>query len=434
MPASLVRVPLFFLCCHLSLTQICHSEELTDPYDQLYDIIVTRTTHDGKTYGENTAVPLLWNSSSYLLDDETHQRFVAALDRFSALSTEEINAYGNIRRALLQRHLWAVFDWSTVRRPPTFKPEPQKLKSARFTIQRKVASLMKRIALSEAEIRALPNPMKATIQSGAYPENYDAQDGHEPFLPADLFDEDGAWVCLDTSVNELPAKSHSESAEWRSAFLVFMRLPDGREATLAYMNKLNEPRDPVVLGKHGLELNPETPQFPIGTQFALVERPMLINDQGEPTLSPLVYGVQLRACMSLDFKDMDTLIYRTQAFAIFVLEPRQLFDGKPAMRAIGKDERHYETFFSGDPFDRPPNQTNDSGLRIRNCNKCHTLPGNVSFLSRNRTFPQNIPRPANLRERTPKAIGQTTAVRKRRHYTWGVLETLWRNEPQTQGR
>lgn len=57
-----------------------------------------------------------------------------------------------------------------------------------------------------------------------------------------------------------------------------MRLPDGRESTLEYINKLN---------------NREV--FPAGTQFALIDHAFLISDRGELVLSPFINSIPLRA-------------------------------------------------------------------------------------------------------------------------------------------
>ena len=97
------RVSLLVVFCLLTFAQVCSAEKGADSYDALYDVIMTRKGLDGKSYGLNSAVPLLWNESSYLLDDDTHKRFIEALDNFSALSQREIEAYGNVKRALLQR-------------------------------------------------------------------------------------------------------------------------------------------------------------------------------------------------------------------------------------------------------------------------------------------------------------------------------------------
>ncbi len=426
------RVLFVLLFCQMVLTQLCRAEEAVDPYDVLYDVIMTRHGPDGKTYGKNSAVPLIWNDSSYLLNGDTHKKFIDALDAFSAVSQQEIEVYSDVKRALLQRHLWAVFDWATVRRAPSWD-EPQELKATRFKIQRKIAALMKRLALSEAEILALPNPMKAAAKSGGFPQNYDPDDCLKPFLPADLFDEEGPWVCLRRTRAGLPAQLHSEFEEWRSTFLVFMRLPGGRKETLGYLEKLNSFREPLIFNERGPGLNPKTPQFPVGTQFALVEQAMLISDQGEPTLSPLIYNVQLRAYVTFDFKDLETLKNRTQALAEFVMQPRQLMQGKPAIKALGRDERHHTTFFSNDPFQASGRSSQDPHLGLRSCMQCHMSKGILSVNSRSRIVQLGPSIPARFREGKPSTIATSTAARKKQHYTWGVLEVLWRNEAKQFG-
>jgi hypothetical protein len=420
---------LFFalLGWQVMLPQLCRATEPADPYDALYDVIMTRKSKDGKTFGREHAAPLIWNSSGYLLDGKTHRRFIAALDTFGALSQKEIEAYSDLKRALLQRHLWAVFDWSTVRRPPTWD-EPPELKAARFNIQRKVTGLMKRLALSEDQIRALPNPLKPVVEAGTYRESFNPDDAFDPFLPTDLFDESGPWVCLRQTRDGLPGKNHSESEEWRSAFLVFVRVPGDRKQTLAYLDKLNKFTEAEVNRERRSRLNSKTPHPPIGTQFAIVEQAMLISDRGEPTLSPLIQNIQVRAYLSYDFKDLEALMNRTQAFAEFVMEPRKLMQGKPALRAVGRDERHFTTFFTNEPFETRGRQITDLHLRLKSCMSCHMAKGIWSVNSQTRTFHHGSPRPVKLREGKVSSIAESTAARKKRDYTWGVLEVLWRNE------
>ena len=90
----------------------------TDAYDKLYDLIMVRKDSDGVEYGRREVSPPIYGRSGFPFDDETYPKLTAALDRFSALSQAEIAAYGSVKRALMQRQLWVVFD-ATVR--PTLR-------------------------------------------------------------------------------------------------------------------------------------------------------------------------------------------------------------------------------------------------------------------------------------------------------------------------
>ena len=419
-------------CCLLATTQPSRADERGDPYDALYDVIMTRRAPDGTAHGQDYHAPLIWFQSSYLLSEPTHSKFIDALDRFNTLSEEEIEAYGVLKRALLQRHLWAVFDWATARRNPASPdPEPGKLRSARFRIQRKVARAMRRLALSKEQVLALSSPMKAVVESKIYPQHHNPDDAYQAFLPADLFDEAGPWVCLRRRREGLPAPLHSEFEAWRSTFLVFMRLPEGRRATLDYLDKLNKSREPVVIDERGeMRLHPATPQFPLGTQFALVEQPLLISDQCEPILCPLIYRVELRAYLKFTADDLDELKHRTQAFAQFVLKPAKLLQGKPSLTALGRSESHYSTFIIGDPFENSAPAHRENHVPLQNCTSCHLRPGVFSFASHHRQLQfRQVDRvlPAILKDGRPDDVARSTVEHKKRDSTWGMLEVLWRN-------
>ncbi len=72
----------------------------------------------------------------------------------------------------------------------------------------------------------------------------------------------------------------------RSAFRVFLRFSEGRKATVAYFAKLSDFPRPLLLirepnrRKETLALSPDLPQFPVGTQTALVRQMLLIDNEG----------------------------------------------------------------------------------------------------------------------------------------------------------
>lgn len=63
-----------------------------------------------------------------------------------------------------------------------------------------------------------------------------------------------------------------------------MRLPGGRTETLEYMARVRQ----------------KVEQFPVGTQFALIEQAFLISDEGEMILSPLTVSISLRAYLDVE--------------------------------------------------------------------------------------------------------------------------------------
>ena len=86
------------------------AEDAADPYDVLYDVIMTRYGPDGQSYGENESSPSIFRGSDFPFGDKTYKKLNAALDAFGALPQKKIEAYSDIQRALMLRHLWHVFD------------------------------------------------------------------------------------------------------------------------------------------------------------------------------------------------------------------------------------------------------------------------------------------------------------------------------------
>ena len=100
----LVRVVLLVLfLCQLLTDRVCGAEDAADPYDTLYDVIMTRHGPDGKSYAENETSPAIFAWSEFPFDDKTFKKFNPAMDAFAALPQEKIEAYSDVKRALLQR-------------------------------------------------------------------------------------------------------------------------------------------------------------------------------------------------------------------------------------------------------------------------------------------------------------------------------------------
>ena len=382
-----------------------------DPYGALYDVVMTRHGKDGKPHGQNETGPTIFKNSEFPFGDKTYKKFEAAVDRFAALPQAEIETYSEIKRALLQHHLWKVFDKTEPHR--WIDSQSKKLRLAqrnhsdrRAALQPKIASLLQRLALTRAQILSLPDTRTATIESGTFAPRHDPKDGFKPFLPADLYAKDSSWVCLGDEEHPIPAHIHSKDARWRSVFFTFMRLPEGRSATLQFMAKASN----------------GSKKFPAGTQFALVEQALLISDQGKPVLSPLIASIALRA-----FLDVDRRFSKkgppTQSLAEFVMQPRQLMKGNAVMKALDSSEYRYETsegFFAPtkeDPFEKG---TMPRRPRLHTCMGCHS--------GRDIDHAQtviNIDYAHFLTRNGPEVISKATARKKIDDHTWKALLKHW---------
>lgn len=378
------------------------AEEKSDPYAALYDVVMTRTGPDGKAYAQDESSPAIFHSSRFPFGNRTFDRFNSALDAFAALSQREIEEYSDVQRALMQRHLWEVYDTTVPYSWRIHDLQP------RAEARPKIASLIRRLALSRAEILSLPNTMVATAESGGFATAHDPREPFRPFFPVDLNASHSSWVCIGVSGHPISGIRHTEKLNFRSTFLHFIRLPNGREETLKYLAKR-------------LESN-----FPIGTEVALIEQAFLISDEGEMILSPLVVSVQLRAFLEVDRHAYLARPEATQAVAEFVMQPREMIQGRAAMKALrpadhryGAGDEEMQDFTSYDPFERSamPKTT-----RLNICVRCHGRGGirsmnTVGFRSPRRT----------LREGDPDSIASATVIRKQEDESWKTLQQNWRD-------
>ena len=155
-------------------------------WNRLYRALYQRVTTDGKEYGYDELDPLLWWQTKYLLTNPANRQAVTVLDEF--LSTHGERAINDpLKRAILQRDLWAIFDWTTQSQDSS----PEKL-----NLQNKLARVIRRLALSPEDISRLSNTYKRATESKAFAPAYDSNKREQCFLPPNLFDSKGPWAML----------------------------------------------------------------------------------------------------------------------------------------------------------------------------------------------------------------------------------------------
>ena len=172
-------------------------------------------------------------------------------------------------------------------------------RSPRGPLHRPVAQVIARLALDPESIAKLPDTYAAAVASKEFAANYDPAQPHKPFLPPDLFDPEGPWVCIGRNGSDIIAPAHARGFS-RSVFQVFLKLPEGRKATSDYLTALSRFEEPFRLqpAPNDSRLlprpNPELPQFPAGTQVALVRSAMLIDSGLRLRATRIIESVQLR--------------------------------------------------------------------------------------------------------------------------------------------
>jgi hypothetical protein len=330
---------------------------------------------------------------------------------------------------MLQRDLWAIFDWTT--------GGDSTLSPARRELEVRLAQVIRRLSLPVERIRALPNNYQDVVAAKSFATHYDPARHEQPFLPADLFQPNGTWVLLSAQGGDPAAPAHVAAYSGRSTFLIFIRLPGGREATLAYLKRVSQFSRPWIPDKQNLDHflpNPELPQFPAGTELALIRQMMLIDDQSNLTPTSIVEDVQIRVHHSIPQEIPEGLyIGRNEAPTSvdtyeFKLSRAKLFAGDSGgLRAVARDEKEFPLFQSHgiDLFELTGEQRlleRDLRPVLNSCASCHFRPGIHSMLSR--FVRHNI-----ISSWDPGYEASSSKYWKQRQFSWGLLQGLWRQQP-----
>ena len=372
-------------------------------WNRLFRALYGRIALNGQEYGRNELDPLLWQETTYLIDGPSHKLALDALDEFLNTRGEQLIT-DPIRRAMLQRDLWAVFDWLTFRASADFAP--------RGELEQRLVQAIQRLALSRRQIEALPNSYDAAVQSGSFPAEFQMDSPQTAFLPSGIFMADGDWISLGREGGPI-AITHLQELPFlgRSAFLVFVRVPGGRGPGLVYLNDLQKKTIPPFITR--------------GSEVALVRRMSLIDDQGEIVASPLIESIQLR-----HFDQTGAQIY----FEL-KLDRDRLFGGETGgLRSIAPDEADFSLFQSqGDVFGFP-DAVRDvlHSPVLAGCPGCHAgdgqaIEGTTSILSYSRArFPLPGAQKPVLIQTKPDRESETTIDWKMGQTDWQQLRALWR--------
>ena len=399
-------------------------------WNRTYACLFVRQDARGYAFGADTPDPLLWWQTRHLLTGGSHRAALACLDKF--LNSHAEHAIQDpLERAVFQHDLWAIFDWAAAEGAADF-PE------AREKLERRLATVIRRLALSPDEIRGLPDTYAAAVGSHQFPAAYDPAQPHRAFLPPDLFQPDGPWVSLSGFLEEPTAIGHFTG---RSRFLVFIRLPGGREATLAYVRMLRHSSVPPIVKRNDSVvpvLNLALPQFPVGTAVALVRQAIVIDTRGNLVPTALTEMAQLRAYHSITIgrgSEMQNYMNgpssHDQDFFEFRLTRPQLFAGDAVgLAAVLPEDKEFATFATHgfDPFEsRGP--FSGPGSVLGRCLGCHSDAGIHSVQSRVRwmtSSPDAHPVAEDDGKEDPIAWeSAATIALKLQHTDFKLLKKMW---------
>lgn len=323
------------------------------PWHALGAALFIRTDSDGSAFSRAQLDLLYWQNTKYLLSGPSHEAALRVMDDFIR-TRAEARVRDSLQRAWLQRDTWALFDWVAS------APAPQ-----RAELMRRMALIIRSLALTPEEIHALP-------------------------ATASIADH-GAWLVIGSDFDTPTAFEHLKAFGGRSVFLVLARFPAGPTEARAYLKALRDSPRPSVPPKASQtfgRLHPEVPQFPVGTEWALVRRLCLINTLGEIQVSPLIESIQLRRYGK-----------KAQEFSKFEMQ----FERRGALRRLSASDVDFQhVHFRGmgiDPFElQHPGRTLEAMRKptLRTCGTCHAEPGVASVLSYNNYFSGTSPYPAPL--------------------------------------
>lgn len=407
-----------------------YSSDTNHLWNRLYAHLCVRVANDGEVYADLLDPPF-WSRTKYLLSGEANRRARVFLQEFTS-DTKLRDAMPPLRRAMMQRDLIAVFCWLTGNRAGDDRPSPDEQALA-FSLARAIHH----IALSATEIQQLPGNYAAAVALKNVPSEFDPERPHVAFLPADLLDDAGPWLLLAPKGDDLmPATRHFETFKGRSAFEVRFRHAEGRASGQNYLRQLAEMPTPLVTEKplrlvarpafaNGPWINPNTPQFPLNSSWALIRRAVLLDNRGLPVVSPLVESVQLRAYRSLE-RDP------TQAQSAFEWELRRaLLFRTSGMHEARPGENHFPHFMGKgfDPFEENWRIRENPTPQRLGCFQCHSGAGIHSVNSRTRFFEPTVNLPV-FEIVSSARFAQITERNSRLLPEWTLLR--WLKEPAAQ--
>jgi hypothetical protein len=408
--------------------------------NRLYRQLHVRAEPGGKEYGFDALDPLLWRETNYLLSGKPHARALALADEFLRTHAER-QITDPAKRAILQRDLWAVFDWAD-------QPHQANLshQAERRELMARLAPIVRRLALSPDELALLPDTYARALQNHEFPAKYDPASPNQSFLPLDLFDHSGPWVCLGAPDHDLAAPLHDSSFTARSVFFVFARLPGGRDATLAYFKQLVELKILLFVRMQDpgwpqpMDVwNPQVPQFPAGTEFALVRKMVLPDREGHLRLTPVTETVQIRHYT--DIPSVNPMASRDVDLARRFQEPSEIELGRTllfseqhsGLRGVTASDDRFLIFpamsHGFDAFEDPRMLVRPLSPFVE-CTSCHLGPGIQSMMSfsfRGNPNEGTVLSP-RLAETTPREEAEKVMEWAQTQEKWKGLLRLWSSE------
>lgn len=349
------------------------------PWNRLHQVLYVPVSE--KSEGVDCGGAESLHREPVLLQNATFDKVVRMLDSFLQAKADE-RVKDPVKRALLQRDLWYVFDMLGETPFPGARGMFEEPTPQRRALQKRLAQLMRRLEQPASRLKTLPDNYGITVKKGTYPAKFDAEHPERPYLPADLrLDDKSDWVIIRAASTTTSAPQHHRLVEGKSIFLTLLRLPGTRKKTEDYLANMPSDNDRE---KSFLPL-------PDGSQVALVRQMLLPDDKGELRPTPVIEDVRLRIFSKR----------REQHAYEFTLDRGGLLSGRSALWARGGDE-----------------------LGCKACHKPEDGVFSLSTLGFNRTQGYHGAARTNLTEQVDGAVKL-----KKQTYSWGLLQGLRETTP-----
>lgn len=203
---------------------------------------------------------------------------------------------------------------------------------------------------------------------------------------------------------------------------------------LTYLEKLRSSAHPPLVGSRRY-LNLALPQFPVGTEVALVRQLIVISNAGELVPTRLTESVQLRVyhAVTLGTRYMNYIngpSSHDQDFFEFRISRPELFAGQAgSLVAVGPDQTEFATFQTHgmDPFESADGPDRESVIRQR-CFACHSDSGIHAVQSRLEWMKPkhgSSLQDSSAMEDTISWESYATVARKEHQASFKLLQSLW---------
>jgi hypothetical protein len=328
---------------------------------------------------------LAWAGSDYWSTPQTCQRLDSLLDECLA-DPMRVRPADPLRRAILQRDLWAPFDFFVSRN--IARAGDKATRWRRDSICRKLAAVIRSLALTQPEIASLPDTYAWAVKSGRFATDH-RFDATVDYLPPGLLTAANEWQEIDffqpsnihEDIQERFVTLHTRNYKGRSYFRIFFRFPGGRPALEEYLKYVDaEGIDWKASAQQGfIKVRDGISQTPVGTEVALVQFLITLDDQLRPTPTSIVESVRLRVFRNVDGgAEPPTNTAVGMNVSELTLKRRLLFDGlkQGGLEREPDDQPIYRVIFQ--PENAPDwGDTGRSLTLVQDCRRCHTSAGQI---------------------------------------------------------